>query len=224
VLFPPGVAGAVWVGEGAPELAGPREREALARAVPSRRAEFARGRACARRALGLAGWSGALPELPVGPSRAPVWPPGYTGSITHCDGVAAAVVAPVTVLRSLGLDAEPARPLPPDVAPAVLVDRERSASAAIGPLHETIVFSAKESIHKAVHPATGVWLDFLDVTLAVEPPRVVPGAAVQSGRFWAASSPGAKAGTPELETLVGGYLLLDGWVITSAYLPVAPPY
>jgi len=219
VLFPPGVACAVWMGGGEPELAGPREREAVARAVPSRRAEFARGRACARQALALAGWSGALPELPVGPSRAPVWPTGYTGSITHCEGVAAAVVAPARLLRSLGLDAEPARPLPAEVGPSVLVEGERAASAAGGPLYETIVFSAKESVHKAVHPPTGIWLDFLDVTLAVEPPRVMPGAGAEGGRFRAASSPGATARAPDLDALIGGYLLIDGWVLTSAYLP-----
>jgi 4'-phosphopantetheinyl transferase EntD len=34
--------------------------------------------------------------------------------------------------------------------------------------HEMLIFSAKESVFKAVFPMTGQWLDFLDVTVMVD--------------------------------------------------------
>ena len=40
-----------------------------------------------------------------------------------------------------------------------------SAEASIAPIPQwdILVFSAKESVHKTVYPATHEWLDFLDV-------------------------------------------------------------
>ncbi len=63
------------------------------------------GRACARAALVQLGY-GAV-ALPMGTDRAPCWPTGATGSITHTHGYCAAVVAATTQIRALGLDAEP---------------------------------------------------------------------------------------------------------------------
>ncbi|WP_374216235.1 4'-phosphopantetheinyl transferase, partial [Frankia sp. R82] len=59
------------------------EHEYVARAVPSRRAEFVTGRACARLALARLG----VAPRPIlrGPRGEPTWPRGIVGSITHCE-------------------------------------------------------------------------------------------------------------------------------------------
>src|SRR5204862_697538 len=108
-LFPGEVAVAVWEGDEEPPLY-PEETAAVVRAVPKRAAEFARGRACARAALAQLGVSSA--PLPVGPERAPIWPEGFVGSVTHCRGLVAAVAARSARVSALGLDAEPAGALP----------------------------------------------------------------------------------------------------------------
>ena len=88
----------------------PVEAIAVARAVPKRVAEFAAGRRAARRALDSIGREAV--DLPAGPNRAPVWPEGVTGSITHDGDLALAAVALLGEVRSLGLDLTEAAPLP----------------------------------------------------------------------------------------------------------------
>ncbi len=59
----------------------PEERQFLIKAVPKRIHEFAGGRACARAALSQIGYGGVA--VLRGADRAPIWPAGATGSITH---------------------------------------------------------------------------------------------------------------------------------------------
>ena len=60
----------------------------------------ARGGRCSGK-VGIHG----LPVL-TAPSRAPVWPAGATGDITHTKGYCAVAVGRVSDLRALGIDAE----------------------------------------------------------------------------------------------------------------------
>ena len=163
----------VTVVEAAPEMweAEPLPEEAglVSRAVPRRRREFAAGRACARLGLSRLGF----PQGPLlsGPDRAPLWPEGAVGSITHCAGYAAAAVARSTQVRGLGIDAELNRPLPEGVAELVCSASERAWAAAApenGINWPTLIFSAKESLYKAWQPLTHTWLGHLDVELTVD--------------------------------------------------------
>lgn len=212
-ILPVGAAVAVWsggreVGEWADPPLGLAEREAIRQAVPKRRLEFARGRHAARKALERAGWAGGFVEIPVGDTRQPLWPAGFMGSITHCDGLVAAVAARCSpALGAIGIDAEPARPLPEGVRGQVLTPAEREIPGAETP---TVVFGAKEALHKAVFPGSAVWLDFLDVTLTLDRDNT---------SFRAAATPGASVTTPEVERIVGRYLLVEGFVLTLAWLP-----
>jgi 4'-phosphopantetheinyl transferase EntD len=88
----------------------PEEEALLARAVDRRRHEFTTARHCARKALALLGVAPA-PILP-GWRGAPQWPPAIVGSITHCAAYRAAAVAHAASVASIGIDAEPHRPLP----------------------------------------------------------------------------------------------------------------
>ncbi|MBY0350380.1 4'-phosphopantetheinyl transferase [Tabrizicola sp.] len=123
----------------------PAERPAIAGAVPLRLAEFAAGRQAARAALAALGQEPVA--LPMGPDRAPLWPPGIAGSISHTAGLAAAVArrgAP------LGLDIEDDAPLPSDLWPVIAGEDERAAL----PRGETgrgirQIFAAKEALFKA---------------------------------------------------------------------------
>ena len=109
-ILPPAVAVVETFGDLPGATLFPEEEAAIARAVPKRRREFATGRGCARAALNRLG----EPPVPIlrGPQGAPLWPAGVVGSITHCDGYRAAAVARTSDIATVGLDAEPDKPLP----------------------------------------------------------------------------------------------------------------
>jgi len=146
------------------------EAAAVAGAAAERRREFGTVRWCARKALRQLG----VPAAPIVPDvdRAPRWPVGIVGSMTHCADYRAAVVARSGDLCGIGIDAEPHAALPSDVLDFVLRGEERARVAALadaGPdLHwDRLVFCAKEAVYKAWFPVTGGWLDFDDVSITV---------------------------------------------------------
>ncbi|MEU9577358.1 4'-phosphopantetheinyl transferase family protein [Streptomyces chilikensis] len=167
----------------------PEEEPAVARAVEKRRREYTTVRHLARRALGCLGHGGAA--LPPGELRAPRWPSGVIGSMTHCEGYRAAAVADAAVLASVGIDAEPHEPLPEEVMGGASLPEEREHLGRLARLRpgihwDRVLFSAKESVYKAWHPLTGAWLGFEDAVLAFDPAgtfraRVLPGALVDGG-------------------------------------------
>ncbi len=149
----------------------PDEALAMTRAVPARRAEFAAGRMAARAALARLG----APDhaIPMGRDRAPVWPPGYTGSITHAGNVALAAVAHMEESRALGLDLEPAGPLAPDLWPSILRPEEaawlRQQPEQARGITARMVFGAKEATFKAQFALSGQLIDFRDVLMEITP-------------------------------------------------------
>lgn len=163
-LFPAGVAvSVVGIGAGPPALL-PEEMAAVAGAVPARVAEFAAGRLAARRAMAALGHPPG--PIPAGADRAPLWPVGLSGSISHAAGVA---VAAVRVGGPLGLDLEEDAALEPDLWPLICDPGELAA------LPETdrgraarLVFSAKEAIYKAQYPLTGRLIGFEAVAVTLE--------------------------------------------------------
>ncbi|MCG8591239.1 MAG: 4'-phosphopantetheinyl transferase superfamily protein [Proteobacteria bacterium] len=198
----------------------PEEAVSVARAVEHRRREFAAGRACAREALTAL----EIPPQPllVGPDRAPVWPPGVVGSLTHCEGFCAAVVAPAETAAGLGLDAEPAQPLPEEVLETVLTDSEQQfvdtqplpATAPTGADWARLVFSAKESVYKCQSSCVGLSLDFHDVELEIDP---------QAEVFQAVLRVDVPAAWPQVRRLTGRYRWLPQHVVTGVVLPSGSP-
>jgi 4'-phosphopantetheinyl transferase EntD len=163
-----------------PETLRTEEARHVARAVPKRVAEFATGRACARRALAEL----AITDFPlrVGADREPLWPEGITGSITHTTGFCGVVAARKTRVLSLGIDAELASAVQRRLWRQVATEEEaqwleglqveRAATMA------SVLFSAKEAFFKCQFPLTREWLNFGDVSvrigrrdLRVEPER-----------------------------------------------------
>ena len=129
----------------------PEEIAAMARAVPQRRAEFFAGRRAARSAMARIGLP-AVP-IPMGPDRAPVWPDGILGSITHVNRHCIAVVGWGRDLRAVGIDIETDTPLDDDLIPEICRPEELTGiPKSAWPIHAKRIFSAKEAAYKAHYP------------------------------------------------------------------------
>lgn len=140
------------------------ERELVEKAVAKRQEEFATGRDCARRAMRRLG----LTPRPIlrEESGAPRWPQGVTGSISHTRGLVAAAVASSGETRGVGIDVQCTRdPFPMGTLERIFVEAEldwvRGFPESERPVQAYALFSAKESLYKCVHAATGVALGFL---------------------------------------------------------------
>jgi 4'-phosphopantetheinyl transferase EntD len=153
----------------------PEEQAHIRGAVASRRAEFATARLCARRGLAALGVAPA-PLVPAG-DRAPTWPEGIVGSISHTRGYCAVVLGRSPPLRSIGLDVEVVRELEAGVVDLILTEHERSwlrsaaREASRSESEEALLFfGAKEAFYKCQYPLTHRFLEFHDVELD-GPPR-----------------------------------------------------
>ena len=147
----------------------PAERDAIGSASAGRRAEFAAGRLCAHRALMLI--QRDVAPLTCASDRQPRWPQGVVGSITHTRGYTAAAVADRQRYVALGIDVEARDALQPDLWRYVLHDdeiawvgrwprRQRNAAA-------TLLFSAKEALHKSRIPLIAALTDFRQIALTL---------------------------------------------------------
>jgi 4'-phosphopantetheinyl transferase EntD len=95
-------------------------------------------------------------------SGAPVWPHGIIGSLAHDPAFALAAVARGGVLDGVGIDVEPAEPLPADLVDFALDERERR-EAGSDRIKQRLVFAAKEAVYKAIHPLDGSPLEYSDI-------------------------------------------------------------
>jgi len=133
----------------------------------NRASDFATGRYCAHRAMLHLG----LPQIPVliGENNQPCWPAGYTGSISHTDGLTGAIIASKTHYRSLGIDLEVIGRVRPDLWHVLFTEEElnwlEGLSATEATLESTILFSLKEAFYKMQYPLTGTFLDFPEVSI-----------------------------------------------------------
>ena len=143
----------------------PEEEAAVRRAVPSRIREFTAGRAAARLAMTDIGLiPGAVTTTAA---RAPAWPPGLSGSITHTARIAAAVVSRQADWPAIGLDLERAEPMSDDMAELIRHPLDSVDPVLSEPLAATLLFSAKEAAFKAQFPLTGLWIDYSQVPLTI---------------------------------------------------------
>ena len=153
---------------GPPSVATCLELEAglLPRAVKRRRAEFAAGRQCAHAACRRLGRTTNF--IGIHADRSPEWPGGIAGSITHCEGFVAAAAVLAAESTWLGIDAEPAAPLPEGVASRIAFGAERAwIDQGAGPVRDRVLFCIKEAVFKAWWPVRRIWLDFEDVAVTV---------------------------------------------------------
>ncbi|MEV0621147.1 4'-phosphopantetheinyl transferase superfamily protein [Nonomuraea sp. NPDC050404] len=174
-LLPGGIMSSEAFDDSRPCALFPAEAALINGAVEKRRREFATARWCARDALIRLGY----PLVPVVPGAkgAPVWPSGAVGSITHCAGYRAAAVARSCDITTLGIDAEPNKPLPAGILEVIAVEEElrwvtdflrRDPSVR----WDRLLFSAKESVYKAWFPLAPLRqprLDFTQASITCDP-------------------------------------------------------
>lgn len=191
----------------------PAEERVIARAVDQRRREFRTVRGCAAEALAQFG----LPRPPLLPGRRGdvTWPPGLTGSMTHCTGYRAAAVARLADVAALGIDAEPHDVLPAGVLDLVARPEERGLLTELARdrpqvCWDRLLFSAKESVFKAWYPVMRRELDFDRAGVVLD----------AAGRFTARlvgevlELPGRRLGT-----LSGRWRVVDGVLLTAVAVP-----
>ena len=123
--------------------------------------EVAAGRVCSRIALGRLGVAATTPIL-RGEDRAPIWPTGFIGSISHTDTWCAAAVARTEDVRSLGIDLESSTPLKETLLKRVCTPKERAWLRTLPAPGVTgkILFSAKEAVYKCQYPLSEQFLGF----------------------------------------------------------------
>ncbi len=145
----------------------PEEEIYVRKALPVRHREFSAGRSCARTALAMLG-------ADVGPiiteaDRCPRWPESFSGSITHCKGFCAAVVARAADAAGLGFDAEGAELLATDLYHLVCRPNDLEHFGSLPKLEGVdwpkLAFSAKEAFYKCYYPITRTFMSFCDASV-----------------------------------------------------------
>lgn len=177
----------------------------LAAAVPRRKAEFAAGRTAARDAMVSINIEPC--QILAHADRAPIWPVGINGSISHKNTLCAAVVARAPVF--LGLDIEEDTDLATDLLATICSKKElaRIAGPDQGRLAK-LIFSAKEAAYKAQYPLTRQLFGFetFDVALDQTQQRF-------TARFTKSVAPFAKG-----DRLQGRFALVADHLVTAVSL------
>lgn len=137
----------------------------MSNAVTKRKAEFLAGRFVAKQALSALGFSSAELQLGIADDRSPLWPTRVTGSISHTTQIALCCVATKTAADFIGIDAEPV--LSAEIAQSVAADIHDDAELNLvtrcgypTALATTLIFSAKESLYKALYPVVRNFFGF----------------------------------------------------------------
>lgn len=131
-----------------------------------RKQEFIAGRFCAVQAAKNIGYE--LNHLPSAATREPMWPEGLKGSITHSKQLAIGCVSLSDDLESIGIDAEEKikSGLGREVEKVIANEDELGLLKLKEPEDGlTILFSAKESLYKALFPIVRSFIDFKEVVL-----------------------------------------------------------
>jgi 4'-phosphopantetheinyl transferase EntD len=202
-LFPPNVVGYELADFAQASALHPEEEILVANAVEERIAEFRAGRHCAREALRTLGRE---PVAILAANRAPIWPEGVVGAITHCKGYCGAVVASDSAASGVGFDAQIQNSVSAEIWVQIASPSERGDEAPEA--WRTVVFSAKEALYKAQYSITQSWLGFEEVSIDASGPgtfrawleRDVPGLA-RLGQF-----------------VPGRYVEEQGFVFAAVYL------
>ncbi|MDG4766883.1 4'-phosphopantetheinyl transferase superfamily protein [Solwaraspora sp. WMMD406] len=217
-LFPDTVVAREAFDDSVPVTLFPEEQALVDKAVDKRRREFGTARRCAHEALAELGFPATA--VPSGPRREPRWPHGVVGSITHCAGYRAAVVARSTDLATVGIDAEPHEPLPSGVLNSIALPDETGWIEAHLASHpqvrwDRLLFCAKEAVYKAWYPLAQRWLGFEEAYVEMDP---------QTGGFTAkllVDGPVLPGDRP-LTGFSGRWLASDGLLIAAISVAADP--
>jgi 4'-phosphopantetheinyl transferase EntD len=171
-----------------------RERDSAGMVEAERMHELENGREYAKRALAILGMCDV--EIPIAPDRAPLWPDGVVGSLTHAmgrgDGHVAAAVASMRAVCAVGIDVECEDSLQPRTWNYVMTACERKRILALPPhirvAEAQTVWCAKEATAKAARRP----IDPTDVEIVPAHTgsgfaaiwRAAAGSAARAGEIW----------------------------------------
>ena len=216
-LFPASVALSVASADAgaepiADEALFPEEAAHIVRAVAKRKHEFTAGRICARRALTALGLPAVA--LPPNEDRSVRWPDAVWGSITHTEGLCAAVAVRREQLRGVGIDAELRGRVTQKLWGQIASEREvawfsAAPSALEAAERATLLFSAKEAFYKAQYCVSRCFVGFHEVELEFAEASFVVRLQNDIGGVF-----------EEGRTFSGRFTLLAGHVVTG--LVIAP--
>ena len=125
--------------------------------------EFIGGRLCAERAL--SSLTGLTVPIPRGLMGEPVWPTALSGSISHTDAAAYALVARRHSGYGVGIDSQQVMSVEDAISVASFcctIQERRIVLAATDPLAATMIFSAKEALYKALYYRVRRIIDFVE--------------------------------------------------------------
>lgn len=137
--------------------------DSLHSAVAKRKAEFVAGRYVSQQAL--IKLKSASTHVSIGKNREPLWPTPFIGSISHTHEFAICAVANKSDINNIGIDIEhilsdkTAR----EIVNSILTEPELILVGSLSspdPTILTLIFSAKESLFKALYPDVGCFFDF----------------------------------------------------------------
>ena len=121
----------------------------------------------------------------MGTDRAPIWPGGLVGSISHCDDFVMAVVCSRAALTTIGIDCERRTRLDPGLSTIICRDDEQAwqedCKLSYGEWL-TAVFSTKEAVFKAHYAVERHMLGFKDIRIYFESDLTGFTADVEFGR------------------------------------------
>jgi 4'-phosphopantetheinyl transferase EntD len=153
----------------------PQEAACFESSVAKVRRASGAARIAARALLSQAGYDACA--VPKTSSGAPIWPLGIVGSLAHDKRVAVAAVARQRDFANIGIDIEPAEPLPDELLELVVTPTERTCLKA-HPCGGRLLFVVKEAVYKAVGALDRIFLDHHDVEVDLTARK----AAVRNGR------------------------------------------
>ena len=141
-----------------------KQTQFISKAVTKRQLEYSTGRFFTLLAQKLLGRYPAPVETL---NRCPIWPDGLLGSISHTDQFAIVVMALNTRYKGLGVDMEIMGKVTNDISSLCLTPFELKnlPQSDKMPYPETMIFSGKEAVYKAVNPLIGHIIEFNEVEL-----------------------------------------------------------
>lgn len=153
-----------------------------------------------------------LPSQPVcmGRDRAPIWPDGLTGSLSHTETCCVVVLTQTKTTSALGIDLEPNSALDQDLIPEICTPAEQFwVSQRSDPAHQArLIFSAKEAVYKAQYSLSRTFMEFRDLC-------VIPHPATRTYRATFQRSVGP---FKEGRCLTGHFLQQAGLIVTLLWL------
>lgn len=135
----------------------------LKNAVAKRKSEFLAGRYLA--SLALESMGKAHCNIPIGENRSPLWPAGVIGSISHSRNIAQCILSNDQYYQYLGLDIEHwiIETDANDISDSIVTNAsEYLLIIPALPFNKaiTLIFSAKESLFKAIYKEVGRYFEF----------------------------------------------------------------